>query len=477
MRLRILPSTVKAWSIIRQAKGFSLVEIILASAIFVFIVAALIGNIIYVQESAVVSGARARAVALAEEGLEASRNIRDASFANLTDGNHGLAISSNQWTFSGTQDVTDSVFTRQLQISTPSANRKQVISQVTWQQTPQRTGSVSLTTYLTNWLATAGIGNWSLPILEGTYNAAGNEDGFKVFVSGNYAYLVRNNGTPDFLVIDISNLAAPTLAGSLSLTGTPMSVWAVGNYAYVANRDDSQEIQVIDISNPAAPSQVFSYNASGTNDGDALFISGNYLYLARFGAAGPELVIMDISSPAVPTLTGSFDFGATDTFYDLFVYNGYAFLVSGSNTQEVAIVDVSAPATPNFVVSVNLSGNSDALSIAGFTDRLVVGRTSGEVVLLDISTPASPAVISTVATTGSVFDLDIGNSNNYVWLASSGGASEFKIIDISNQAAPTVLGTLDLAGSLNGIFYDSILDRAFGASAANAQELVIIAPS
>lgn len=144
------------------SKGFSAIEVLLASSIFILIVAALMGAFIYGSESTALAGQRARAVFLAEEGLEASRNIRDASFSNLSDGTTGLAISGNQWIFSGTSDTTDDFYTRQITISAAGTDRKQVASTVTWQQNNQRTGSVSLTTNLTNWRNTTSISSCTI---------------------------------------------------------------------------------------------------------------------------------------------------------------------------------------------------------------------------------------------------------------------------------------------------------------------------
>ena len=129
-----------------------MVEIILAASIFALLVTVFVGAFIFARESTALAGSRARAVLIAEEGLEATRNIRDGDFASLTDGNHGLDNSSNNWNFNSTSDVSD-VFTRQIAISTIDANTKQVVANVTWQQNAQRTGSVALTTRLTNWLS------------------------------------------------------------------------------------------------------------------------------------------------------------------------------------------------------------------------------------------------------------------------------------------------------------------------------------
>lgn len=131
-------------------KGFSILEALLAAALLIIIVTVFVGAIVYGQESTAVAGGRSRATFLAEEGIEAVRNIRDESFLNLVDGSYGLGISSNQWFFSGNSDTTDG-FVRQINILTISVNKKLLTSTVTWQETPQRAGSVILTTYLTNW--------------------------------------------------------------------------------------------------------------------------------------------------------------------------------------------------------------------------------------------------------------------------------------------------------------------------------------
>lgn len=148
--------TAKSYKLTAQL-GFSLVEILLAVSIFGLMVTALAGGFIYGQQSTALAGMRSRAAILADEGLEAVRNIRDENFTNLTDGTYGLAISGNQWVFSGISDVTD-IFTRAITISSVDANRKLVTSTVNWPQNPQRTGNVTLTTYLTNWKASGGGG-------------------------------------------------------------------------------------------------------------------------------------------------------------------------------------------------------------------------------------------------------------------------------------------------------------------------------
>jgi hypothetical protein len=136
--------------ILKSNRGFLLVEALLALALLSLLFVAFTGAFFSGQESTAIAGARIRANFLAEEGLEIVRNMRDADFLNLQDGTHGLAISSNQWIFSSTSDTSNG-FTRQLQISTIDANKKQITSNISWQQNQQRNGLISLNTYLTNW--------------------------------------------------------------------------------------------------------------------------------------------------------------------------------------------------------------------------------------------------------------------------------------------------------------------------------------
>src|SRR3989338_6334728 len=154
--MNLIPKKLKSYQL-QASKGFSLVEVLLAVSVFGLLVTGLIGGLIYGQQSTAIAGMRSRVAMLADEGLEAVRNIRDENFSNLTDGTYGLTTAGNQWNLSGTSDTTD-IFTRQIVISAVDANRKQLTSTITWQQNPQRAGSVTVTTYLTNWKASAGGG-------------------------------------------------------------------------------------------------------------------------------------------------------------------------------------------------------------------------------------------------------------------------------------------------------------------------------
>lgn len=140
-----------------KKRGFLLVEVLLSSSIFVMLVTAFAGVFYYGFEASTLAGNRSQATMLAEEGQEALISIKNSNFANLVDGTYGLVYSNNVWSFSGTQDVSG-IYTRQVVISTISANRKKVTTNVTWQQTQGRSGNVSLSGIVTNWKTVFNLG-------------------------------------------------------------------------------------------------------------------------------------------------------------------------------------------------------------------------------------------------------------------------------------------------------------------------------
>lgn len=133
-----------------ESNGFSLVEAILASAVFGLLLAGLTGSLVYGQESAIIAGSRARAAMLAEEGLEAVRNVRDSGFSNLVDGTYGLSFAGNTLVLANTPDLS-SDFLREITVSTVDQNTKSISVRITWKQNEQRNGEIILDSTLTNW--------------------------------------------------------------------------------------------------------------------------------------------------------------------------------------------------------------------------------------------------------------------------------------------------------------------------------------
>ena len=209
----------KDWSVTNR--GFSLVEVILAGSVFVMIATVLVGAIIYGQESTVLSGKRAQAVFLAEEGLEAVRNIRDDDFSSLIDGTYGLQIVGGRWNIAGSSDVTG-IFTRQITISSIDSDTKKITSTVTWQQNLQRSGSVSVDAYLTYWMA-PGVSQATDLIIDSSSSGLDPSDNTRVT-----GLTLANNGLADItvnqMVVSWINAPGGTKINDISIDGG--SIWS-----------------------------------------------------------------------------------------------------------------------------------------------------------------------------------------------------------------------------------------------------------
>ncbi len=131
-------------------KGFSLIEIMLATSIFAVSVMALSGGLIYAQQSALLASHRMQGVFLAAEGMEATQNIAAEDFANLVDGDFGLAVVNNSYAFNGSSDTWD-IYERHVSISSIDDQTKEIEVIVSWSQSVFDEGSVTLNTYITHW--------------------------------------------------------------------------------------------------------------------------------------------------------------------------------------------------------------------------------------------------------------------------------------------------------------------------------------
>jgi hypothetical protein len=138
------------------AKGQSLIELIIAIALFATVILGLSLLIFDGYNASRLALDMTKADFLAEEGLEAAKSIRDNKFSDLSAGLHGLAISNGHWIFQGIEDDLTSQLNggkRVIEITNDPVdqNIKKVTSIVTWKFTENRSEEVKLISYLTNW--------------------------------------------------------------------------------------------------------------------------------------------------------------------------------------------------------------------------------------------------------------------------------------------------------------------------------------
>jgi Tfp pilus assembly protein PilV len=149
-------------------KGFSVIEVILAVTLFMFLATGVILAVLQGLDSNRLGEEQTVASQYASEGIEAVRSIKNQNFANLVNSTGtGIQRVSNVWTFSGANNILNSKYTRVIQVdevrrdcSTNSIvtsggvidpMTKKITSTVSWNFTPTRSNSVQLVSYLTDW--------------------------------------------------------------------------------------------------------------------------------------------------------------------------------------------------------------------------------------------------------------------------------------------------------------------------------------
>lgn len=471
-----------------SSSGFTLIEVLLASSLLIIVISGIVGAIFYGTESSIISAKRTQATHIAEQGLEAVRNIKDSdyqTFSALADGIYGLQQSGGQWQLVANNPDTQGNFTRTITLSTVNATTKEVNISVNWQQNLQRTGLFNLVGRLTNWREVNIVVNlsWGNPGLESAVNFPTTEAGVKVQISGNYAFVVVNRGSLNFLTYNITNPASPTLASTFSLNGNPTNIFIDSSYAYVSSTSNTQELQIVNISNPAAPTLAGSFNTSGNNDARGIYKLGNYAYLV-ISATTSQLAVINVINPASPTQSGIVNLGQTNLTglaYEVTVIPNYAYVSSASDPEEIKIVNVSNPSAPTLASNINLPGTNNALTISHNNNNLFIGQ-SNLLHIYNISNPLSPSALSNISIgSGGVINdiaLNIAQSPDVLFLANSGNVAEFQTINISNISAPLVFGQYNTptANSYTGAAYSSTLNRAIIVGNPSTQEMLILKP-
>lgn len=323
---------------------------------------------------------------------------------------------------------TDGIFTKKTEVVLlPDFVTKKIIATVSWTGENNRNLSVDLSALVTNFeevnyantCNSVITGDWTNPQIQNSITSFGQligdfsnlypitdldvQNGL-MFVSVNNQ-AVNNNST--FFVFNVLDPKNPVLLGQLdnaSVSAGINAVQSTRSFVYIAsgravsNDPNFGQLQIIDVSNPVSPSVIKTFkipgitaNNSSQGIGQSLFYKDGFIYfgLTKTGT-GPEFNIIDVRDPYNPFWLGSFSVGALVN--QIIVKNNFAYLATGENNNELIILDVSNPTSPQKIGSYNASGgsgNGKSLAIVG--DALHLGRTVGdtEYFILDISNPTA----------------------------------------------------------------------------------------
>jgi hypothetical protein len=261
-----------------------------------------------------------------------------------------------------------------------------------------------------------------------------------VAVSGNYAYLANSftnvaQSSWGLYVVDISNPAQPKQAAFVPLNFVN-AVYVSGNYLYLAA---SNGVRIFDISNPASPSGMGAY---ASLNGVDIHVAGNYAYVID---ATKGLTVLNVANKTTPTLAGSFAAKSSNP-HGIYVDGTYAYFADGDSG--MVVLNVASPASISEVgryrVTVKDLGWAQHVQVVG--DRAYLVGLLG-MMALDISNKAKPTSLGFYDPPGPGMQLDVQGSLAYVANQNDG----VRVVDITNPSAMKEVGSYVTPGLAQGV--------------------------
>ncbi len=457
---------------LRLRAGQSLLEVLVAVALLALMATGSFGLVGTTVTESRIAAQQADARNLAEEGLEAARQIRNADFAALTAGTHGLVLSGTTWAFSGASDVTAATYTRTITITQIDENQRDVRVTVSWTARPGRTLSYTESTRFANWVDApippasnckaqgSASGDWTHPVVLGSADIGSGNQGTDVVVKWPYAFIsgvASSSSKPDLFVYDVTNTAAPSLVKSIDTgSGGINSLFLVGNYLYAASANDSKELQIFNITTPASTSLVASADLSGSADGLSVLAAGQWVVIGRAASSSTEVVFYDVTNPAVPSVVGSFN--AADNVNDFATDGTNVYAISSDASQDIIVYNVADPLHPTQTLTYNLPDLQEDLSISYHDPgKLLVGNQGSQLVVVNATDINHMSLQSTYNAGGYVQDVYcvVGD---LAFAGTTNSTKEFQIFNIANLDAITLSASLNFPQVATGVdFYNNMV--------------------
>ncbi len=468
--------------------GSLLLEAIIAIGIFGIFLAGIGLSLLVGEQSTIAAGDRVRATFIAEQQLEGVRQMRNTSFDSVTTGTHGVTLDSSGWGWSGTA-LRINGYTGSVTVTQSATDWMQAVSTVTWNFGKARSGSILMTTYLTNWRKVATVGNWAAMTRIANLSQSGTPDFQKVTVNGTYAYVTGTqvSGGKGLYVYDVSNPASPVqVSSSFDLGASAYGVAAAGTRLYLATDHPTQELQVYDITDPTTltvGNLVNSFDLPGTGKARSVAVYGSNVFVGTLDdPPNKQFYAIEMSETGPMVQNGAL--GMSGSVLALALQDGYAYAATAYNTAELQVVDIFDPENLTFApgTGIDMTDVQDAQSIALSGTSALVGRVNGstidELTLYDVGAspvPSPPPGPWTLEIGGDVLGLATIFGSKYAFVSGDANNAEIKVLDMVQfaQSAAPVVETYDTNATMMDVFYDWQTDRLFSVSASS---LMVFSP-
>jgi hypothetical protein len=493
-----------------QQRGATLVEVLIAIALAGVLLPTFAQASLLAKTNRPSAEQRIQAASLLREATEAVRVVREGGWANVsTDGTYHPAIASNTWSLAGGSEVIGN-FTRQIVINSIQRNisgtivssggivdpsTKQVIVTVSW--THPIVGSLISTTYLTRWQNNAAWtqktqaafaggtltntvasasntvqlldtpATWQLPNSIGSFNITGNVSAVP------YMFIGYATG---MAIINVSNPASPSLAGTFVTSAAVNGVYVVGTTAYLATAIANAQLKIVNVATPATPTQIGTLQVGSGVAATNIYVNGTYAYLTKNAETGgnSEFNIIDVTTPSTPNLVGKFA-RQNANFLSTFVVGNFAYVATAQANNQFRIINVTSKTAPTSSSSVNLAVTANDIFIDGTTAYIGTANNgaTGELRIYNVTIPTAPAALGNYEVSGNVTGVGMDTTNpNYVILATGVATKQAIIVNVSVPATPTLVNNVNYGKTINKVFVNG--PYAYFGTTNTAQEAMIL---
>lgn len=468
--------------------GSLLLEALIAIGVFSIFLAGIGLALVLGERTTIAAGDHARGSLLALQQIDAVRSMRLDAFSSVSPGIHGLVETPGGWTFSGAEVVRSGYHTA-ITVTSRAADWIEVTANASWNFGQTRSGSTTLTTYLTDWRKTFPVGNWATMTKIGEATMTGTPEFQQIAVAGDYAYITSSiaSGGKGLYVFDIANPAYPVqVASTFDLGASAYGLAVSGDRLYLATDNPVQEIQVYDISSPAtlaAGNLVNSFDLAGEGKARSIAIYGETIFVgAMDNPPNPQFSSIQMSETGPMSLLGSLEMNGS--VLALSLRDGYAYAATANNAGELEVIDIFDPAHPEFApgIGMDLPDVQDATAILTTGTSALIGRSEGDAIdeailysVADAPVPSPPPGPWPLEIGGNVLGLASTYGNLFAFLASDSSASQLRVLSLTafERGESPVVKTFDAHASVLSLAYDWTNDRLF---AVTPDSLLVFAP-
>ncbi len=469
-------------SVIQKRSGSLLLEAIISIGIFAIFLGGIGLALVLGERSTTLSGDRTRAAFLAEQQLEAVRQMQAVSYASVTTGDHGLKLNASGWSWSGTL-VKNKGYTTWVTVTSKGTDWLEVTSNVKWNFGNTRSGSLALSTQLTNWKKIATVGNWSTMTKIAQSTISGTPDFQSIAINGTFAYITSTqaSGGKGLYIYDITNPASPVrVASSFDLGTSAYGITSANNRLYLATADTEKEVQVYDITNPTSlttANMVNSFDLAGSGKARSIAVYGSNVFVGSLNdPPHHQLTAIQMSESGPMTLLSSL--AMSGSVLGVALHNGYAYIANSYNVGEFQVVDIFDAENMNFApgVGIDMTDTQDGNIMAVSGTSALIGRLNGstieELTLYDIGlspVPSPPPGPWTLETGGDIRAIATIYGSKYAFIGGAMSSNQIRVLDLIKFAQGTapVVKNYDTAATIRGLVYDWQTDRMFAVSSSS----------